>query len=118
MTLARTAMPQLFDYPEKGKGLYQAETLAKYFGLENPSAHRAEDDTRTTALTLYKLIEALQQHKDKTGNPMETLRDLFAYQGPAVSMSAKPIPVPSLEPFDLVTKAREVLGGIKPEKAS
>ena len=110
-TLARVALPALFDYPVSGKGLYKAETLASYFGLTNPSAHRAEDDTRTTALTLYKLIDALQSNKDKTGHAMDTLRDLFAYQGPAVTIGAKPIPDAKFDPAPLIAKAREVLGG-------
>ena len=60
----------------------------------------------------------MQTHKDKTGNPMETLKDLFAYQGPAVGINAKPMPNADFDAAPIIDKARDVLGGIKLDKTA
>lgn len=119
-TLARVALPKLDGYPERGKGTYTGSTVAQHLGITNPGAHRAENDVKTTALTLYALIKRLQEGANVTGNPMRTLRDLFSLQGPVVPIYAKPLPQTGTEGMiDVVmgklTEAKTLLDKLKPK---
>lgn len=78
-TLAQRVLPGLPDY----KGV----TVAKHLGINNPQAHRAENDVKMTAATFYKLI-ALRQTED---SGLKTVSDLRNYQGGAItSYNGKP----------------------------
>ena len=68
--LAVKAMP--------GLPSYEGIVVATSCGVYNPNPHRAESDVRMSAGILFELIKRL---KDK-GEKLNTIQDLFAWQGP------------------------------------
>ncbi len=56
---------------------YDGVTVASSCNVYNPNPHRAEYDVRMCAGILFAVIERLR----KEGVPMNTLQDLFNYQG-------------------------------------
>lgn len=56
---------------------YDGVTVASSCNVYNPNPHRAEYDVRMCAGILFAVIERLR----KEGVPMNTLQDLFHYQG-------------------------------------
>lgn len=68
------------SYTKYQKGAYTLSSLAKFFKIKNPGAHRAENDVQMTAQLLYRLVEYLKNQKLK----MDRVSDLQEYQGEAI----------------------------------